>query len=294
MEKLIIGVIRDYDFVHIEPWLNSLRMTGYKGEVLVIDASVLPNDELKNILTLMGVHYWHMTASGSQNFMVTRFVLMYIALGQYPFNQAKHVLTTDVRDVIFQEDPTLTMAWHGVVIEDEGLTYADEPWSKNNFIQVMGSSVYEEWKDSYIKCAGVIGGSREVLRDLFLSIYTMSLGLQQYPKGGGGPDQTVMNIILGTKPWDKFVRYDDTILHAGTSRYAIQSGKGDIGLEYMKSHDKEAFMHNFDEKNIQNPAQLIDGKIIMRGGGPFTIVHQYDRVKEWQDLDKQYRKITNA
>lgn len=296
MEKLVIGVIRNYNFDQVEPWLNSLRMTGYDGEILVIDASTQPNIELKDVLTLMGVHYWHMVASGPQNFMVTRFILLYVALAQYPFNSAKYVLTTDVRDVIFQEDPTSLMSRpRHVVIMDEGLTYQDEPWSMNNFIEVMGSSVYEEKKNHWIKCAGVIAGRRLLLRDLFLSIYTMSLGLQQYPKGGGGPDQTVMNIILGTEPWYEVVDYDDRILHAGTSRYAVLSGKGEIGFRYMQSEDKEKFMQAFLDLSMQAPASLKDGKIVSdKTGKPFTIVHQYDRVDEWRDLDKQYRKITNA
>lgn len=295
MEKLIIGVIKDYNFERIEPWLNSLRMSGYKGDVLVIDASDIENIQLKDILTLMGVHYWHIPPGAAKhNFMVDRFILMYIALGYYPFNQAEYVLTTDVRDVLFQEDPTSIMTWHGIVVGNEGLTYEDEPWSKNNFICVMGNNLYEEKKKSFIKCAGVVGGNREILRELFLSIYMTSLGLQQYPKGGGGPDQTVMNVILGMKPWDKFVRCDSGIYHAGTSRYAIESGKGEIGHQYIQSSDKETFMKDFINKSTQLQAVLKDGKIVSAETGlPFPILHQYDRVIDWIDIDKQYRKITN-
>ena len=296
MENLVIGVIKDYDFTHVEPWVNSLRMTGYKGDVLVIDASEQENVKLNETLTLLGVHYISMKASGSANFMVKRFILLYYVLSLEPFRKAKNLCVTDVRDVIFQADPTNFMRTRGINVETEGLTYECEPWSRANFQEVLGEIPWNKHRNRWIKCAGVIGGQTEILKDLFFTIYTMSLGLQQYPKGGGGPDQSVMNMILGMDVWmDKTNFLQGDVLHAGTCLDAVLSGSGEIGHQYLNSFDKNKFIEDFKRDSGQYPAKLIDGKIInTQTNKPFTIVHQYDRVNEWRDIHKQYRNKLNV
>jgi hypothetical protein len=54
-------------------------------------------------------------------------------------------------------------------------------------------------------------------------------------------------------------------------------------------------MKNFDKIYMGYRTELRDGKVWnLTANKPFTILHQYDRVNEWKNLDQQYRKNNNA
>lgn len=299
MEHLIVGCIKDYDWYKIEPWVNSLKQSGYKGHVCILDGSARPNDALEDKLTEEGVMYYRMTIDKPFNFMVSRFAMLYALLLDHKFDDINYIITTDVRDVIFQSDPSELMSdsfYSPILVASEGIAYKDEPWSRRNIQEVLGPPIYERLKHSGIICAGVIGGGRECFEQLCFTIYTMCMGLQQYPKGGGGPDQSVLNYILNTRPWrNGQVQTTSHILHAGTTPDAVMSFSGDIGLEYQNAEDRIAYMKKFDSLYMGYRTELRDGKVWnLTANKPFTILHQYDRVNEWKNLDQQYRKNNNA
>ena len=70
---------------------------------------------------------------------VQRFISIYQYLSANP---ARYVITTDVRDVVFQKNPInwldLYLGNKTVAVASECLRYKDEPWGDNNIKETFG------------------------------------------------------------------------------------------------------------------------------------------------------------
>ena len=83
------------------------------------------------------------------------------------------VIWTDVKDVIFQKDPTDWIEQNKtkpILAFSECITFKHDEWAVTN----AGTSFPMEWEwlqDKTSYCAGTIVGDSEYLRDLFIDIY---------------------------------------------------------------------------------------------------------------------------
>lgn len=300
---LVIGCIYGYEYADIEPWAVSLKRSGYGGKVALIvfkgSDTLLKKLESEHIYVIA-----FSNANVDYGIMVTRFIAMshFLKTDKF-FKDVGRIITTDVKDVIFQENPSnlfnsLTEKY--IVVGREGFTYENEPWSKNNMKLAFGDRSYDFMKNVPIICAGVIAGDIESMKNLFTQITILCKDCF-YPNavpGGGGPDQAALNIILETPKWKWCVYYSERILHAGTSLPGILNNRGgEIGRvlheisqgnpDYPKEYYKGKFL-------LQSDPKLIDGKIIDVSSAddkPYVIVHQYDRITEWNAaMKKKYKE----
>jgi hypothetical protein len=300
-KSLVIGCITGYEYEQVEPWIVSLEQTGYQGQTALVvyegSKDLIEKLEKKNVHVLAfarredgGVTHPN---AGNPGFsiMVERFAHMWYFLQSIPeFKDIEAVLTTDVRDVIFQVSPdAMLYGTNDIVVGSEGFKYNVEPWSKANMQQAFGPMVYETMKNRDIICAGVIGGPTQAIMDLFLQVFLLCRGTAAHVPGGGGPDQAALNILLHGSGWIDNTWNSEFILHAGTSIPGIQAGNGDIGLNYKQTPEildyyKENFMRSDYPK-------LIDDEIICGlSNDKYHIVHQYNRIPEWNEvLNKKYR-----
>jgi hypothetical protein len=179
-----------------------------------------------------------------------------------------------------------------IVVGYEGFTYNVEPWSKNNMQLAFGEDAFEFMKDVPITCAGVIAGDVKSMQDLFMQIVTLCTDIvyaNQVP-GGGGPDQSALNIILESPHWKPIVFHTEKILHAGTSIPGIRAGNGGIGQSYLLDPQiLELYMDNFV---LASAPELYEGQIINTGhqADKYIVIHQYDRIPEWCDILKNKYK----
>jgi hypothetical protein len=111
-------------------------------------------------------------------------------------SQTDVIIWTDVKDVIFQKDPTEWLnKWmrRDILAFSECIKLSDDPWAVVN----SGTTFPMEWefgmKDQISYCAGTIVGKREAMRDLFIDIYRWS-------KTTANPeqlsDQAAFNVLL--------------------------------------------------------------------------------------------------
>src|SRR5665213_858625 len=115
MQDIVIGAVTNYTYHDIEPWLVSLKRTGYQGIIALVVYNMKKEDADK--LVSQGVTIFsfmkddmgnlvYYDPRGPQNFniVVDRFAHMWYFLNQLK-EPIRYVLATDVKDVIFQSDP---------------------------------------------------------------------------------------------------------------------------------------------------------------------------------------------
>lgn len=295
-KDLIVGVVDNYEWDKIKYWANSIEQSGFEGykALLVYNMSA----ETAKILTkknfiLVGCSEFDdekgFTFNSKGSIMVDRFFHVYnfLRLLDTPMD-VNRVILTDVRDVVFQSNPTnwlneYMFPEYELIMGSENLLYSDEPWSRNNMLQSFGEFFYDYKKNDPIYCAGVIAGTLDMIKDISLNLWMICLGLNPHVPGGGGPDQSALNIMLTfgnimhstllTSPLSGWV------VHAGTSIDAVKAGSGGIGEEYKKN----ANMNLPFIEDIEYSVGVSDGKIYANET-PLTIIHQWDRVPMWKAL----------
>lgn len=300
LKDVIIGVVDNYNWDKIKYWANSIKASGFTGHKALIvynmDAATVAKLEEEQFILIgagvydkeKGFHYPH----PSDRIMVDRFFHIYnfLELLANP-EEVNRVIITDVRDVVFQNDPT---AWldenlyggHEIVLGSENLKYKDEPWGANNMKESFGQYFYDKMEDEEIFCAGVIGGMGDAVKDFCLNIWMICRGSQPKIAGGGGPDQAAMNIMINMEHLTYMIKRttpeDGWVVHAGTSLPAIQAGSGGIGEAYRRNPNMALpFLHRAEYD--------CDGGYVRANNMKLAIVHQWDRVPEWKNLvEKTY------
>lgn len=282
MKDIVIGCITNYDFDKIKPWVNSLDRSGFTGEKIVIAYNVTYDtlEELSKrkytIFAFKKNDENGMVEYDKENFniVVDRFAhISYFLSRLANKTQYRYVIATDVKDVVFQSNPS---EWLEKNIGDkelcvgcESLRYRDEPWGKQNMYLSYGPLIYEQMQDNLIYNAGTISGKFQTFIDFCTNINLCCLGAPQHVPGGGGPDQAALNILLSLNPYKNVTKFN-----MSEDGYAAQLGT------------------TADPKRIeQDKPNLVEAQPILVGdeictskGTPFMMVHQYDRVPEWKKI----------
>lgn len=251
MKYTIVGCITKYGIDDIKPYVESIKQSGFKGEkiMLVYDVS-------GDVINYLMENDW-LIAQGQlqEHIILQRFRDMYALLHQ---SETDVIIWTDVKDVIFQKDPTEWLnKWmrRDILAFSECVLLRNDPWACVN----SGTTFPMEWemgiKNETSYCAGTIVGTRIAIRDLFIDIYRWS-------KTTANPeqlsDQAAFNVLL------RLDHYKHSVEFVEQERgFATQ-----LGTVYMKK----------DQLSILEPTPIYkDGKFYNQKGEEFTIVHQYDR-----------------
>jgi hypothetical protein len=278
---LVIGAITGYTWDQIKYWANSLDRSGYTGAKAVIAYNI----EYETLEELQKRNYAicafskddanrRVTYANKDFAIVVDRFLHYYLMFDNAGNQARFrfVIATDVRDVIFQQNPSLFLDRDDLqdaqlLVSSEGIHYEHEPWGANNLLQSFGPYMYDRHKTNGIVNCGVLAGRFNAFMGLSKLIYLMSHGTVQHVPGGGGPDQAALNLILATELYairTKIVRHEDT--------WAAQLGTT------MDPNKLQAYQPFITEPLPRWDAQA--GLVVNHEGNPYTIVHQWDRVPE--------------
>ena len=253
LKDLIVGVVDNYDWEKIKYWANSIKQSGFDGyKALIVfnmdDATVKKLTD-EGFLLVGASEYTEGEGFTypypSDRIMVDRFFYLYNFLKMMDKNEnVNRVIVTDVRDVIFQDNPTTwlddsLLTGYDMLVGSENLRYKDEPWGRNNLKASFGEYFYEDFKDEEIYCAGVIAGLPDALRDACLNLWLICRGCKPQIEGGGGPDQAAMNIMLDMVSYTFSTKFSNPtegwVVHAGTSMPAIEAGSGGIGEAYKQN-----------------------------------------------------------
>ena len=281
-KDLLIGGASNYTYDDVKCWINSAKKSGFDGDIVLV-ATNIKLTELEKIAE-KGVQilaYGQKDADGnySSNSQMAPHVERFFHIWNF-LNTTKeeydYVITTDVRDVVFQKNPSDFLrndTFIEFVAAGEGLAYKDEPWGNNNYLQAFGPFFHNQIKDKEIYNVGVMAGELVTVRDILLMILQLSVN-RPIPI----VDQAVYNFILNTDTFKNqtefFGNNSGWTCNLGTTLAAIASGSGDIG----QRNDPTAQLLYQTKYLVDQPVISEDGTVYNAHEIPFYVVHQYDRV----------------
>ena len=273
MEDLIIGCSTNYDWSKIKYWINSVNQSGFKGKKVMILMNCDIETATKVLKAGFEVISFGTDAMGNLThqspFMVhvERFLHIYNYLKD---NEFRYVITTDVKDVIFQKDPfiqldeMLTETGKDLVFASESILYKNEPWGDNNLMETFGPYIHDIFKENEIYNVGVLAGRGYAMRDLALNIFLACVG-----KPIKICDQSTFNVMISMNPYLKTSLYKKS-----EDGWACQLG---TTVDPSK-------IDQFKPLLLEQSPIMQDDKVVTSTGKEFSIVHQYDRVPEWRKI----------
>jgi hypothetical protein len=274
-KDLIIGAFNNYtDYDVLKPWVQSIKDTGFTGDTVLFAIGTTP--ELIKKLIEEDVIVIPVPKNDKMMIHMQRFIHIYNFLKE---NEGvyRYVVSTDVRDVIFQFDPTKFMEDSvnstyvtGIIASSESIKIKDEEWNRDNIRKNFGDYFYNEVKDNEVCNVGILAGRSEYIQELCFYLYQFSINRPDWVA-----DQAAYNILLGSKLWSSKAHM--TRLKDAWALNAHVTNKPDM-LEKFGPYLLE-----------KRPSMNDMGLIVNSDGKPFVIVHQYDRVPSWMEYySKKY------
>lgn len=282
MKDIVVGCITNYNYDKIKYWVNSLDRSGFDGlKVMLcynIDFEVAEELAKRNytIFAFGKDDENRKLVYNKENFNICLdrfahipFFLKRLALKE----QYRYIIATDVRDVVFQSNPSTYLEKHltdkHILLSCESLRYKDEPWGKQNMYLSFGPLIAETMQEKPIYNAGVLAGSFETMMDLFTNIFLSCGGSPVNVPGGGGPDQAALNVLTDLLPYKNI------------SQVAMSEHGWAAQLGTTVDPSK---IESFKEFLLEPSPILVGDQVCTSKGVPHVIAHQYDRVPEWKKV----------
>jgi len=262
-QDLIIGVFSNYGYDEVKPWVKSAKECGFEGDVVLI--AINASDETCKKIEDDGVIVIRADKRGNMMIHMERFFHIYNYLSEHQ-GDYNWVISTDVRDVIFQKNPSewLELMPSEVISSGEAIRIKDEQWNRDNIIKNFGWTFYEDVKNNIVQCVGVLAAQSSYMKDLAFYIYQMSLNRPDWVA-----DQAAYNMIIHNSPWKQLTLHTD-LNHA----WAING--------HVTNYEPD--MAKFEPYLLEGRPYIDNGQIVNENAEPFYIVHQYDRVREWKKI----------
>jgi hypothetical protein len=272
MKDLIVGCATNYDWSKLKYWVNSINRSGFEGDKVLIlmncdkDTVKKISDSGFSIIAFNQDSNGNLTYNSNMMVHVERFFHIYQLLKD---NLYRYVITTDVKDVVFQQNPSVWLENNftdndDLVFSSESMKYKDEPWGNQNLMETFGSQIYEDFKNNTIFNVGVLAGRGYAMRDLMMNIFASCLH-----RPIKICDQSTFNFLISRHPYLK-----SSIYSKSEDGWACQLG---TTADPSKIEQFRPF--------LLEPSPKMEGdKVLTSEGKEYIIVHQYDRVPEWKKV----------
>lgn len=275
MKDLLIGAADLYGWDKVHIWVKSARKSGFTGDIILLGYRLAPS--VLEHASEYGVDVYKIDYDSFGNPIVHEGSGIPTQCHQLRFfhgwqflldahTQYDNVLITDVRDVMFQLNPsdylrTKLTDDKPLLVSSEGILFKDEPWNYRNLLLGFGPIIAEQLKECTAYNVGVLAGKSSVMKNLFLSIYNNTLN-RYIPS-----DQSSFNVILHQGLIGSYIETNHN------DNWACQSG---VVLDPEKAHYVPSLLE---------PQPIIrDGKVYNHKGELFHIVHQWDRLPQIKSM----------
>ena len=253
MPDLILGMFGGYPAAAALPFLRSLRACGGEAEVVLLRHENPPGTAAA--LHELGAVTEEAALEGvpaTRSYNVARYAALAAHLGRRP--DARRVLLTDARDVVFQRDPFGAAAGGPLhlFLEHPARSIGQCIWTSSWIRYRYGDAALPPLADRPIVCSGVVLGDAAAVRDYLALVAAELPSTLRATNYMAGYDQGVVNVLChgGRLPAATLHPYRDTpVLHLGNTPAAAVA---------------------CDER----------GEVVNEAGAPVTVVHQYDRHPE--------------
>jgi len=273
MKDLIVGCATNYDWSKLKYWVNSINRSGFEGDKVLIlmncdkDTVKKISDSGFSIIAFNQDANGNLTYESPMMVHVERFFHIYQLLRD---NEYRYVITTDVKDVVFQRNPSkwleenLAEGVEDLVFSSESMKYKDEPWGNQNLLETFGPQIYEDFKNHTIFNVGVLAGHGFAMKDLMMNIFASCMH-----RPIKICDQSTFNFLISQHPY------------IPTSMYTKSEDGWACQLGTTADPSKIEQFRPF----LLEPSPKMEGdKVLTSQGIEYIIVHQYDRVPEWKKV----------
>jgi hypothetical protein len=280
LKDILIGGIDLYNWDKVKTWIKSARQSGFSGDIVLLGYRIA-NDILENSKNY-GVDVYQINYDSFGNEIVHEGSGIPTQCHQLRFfhtwqflvdNHEKYnnVIITDVRDVIFQKNPSEYLNEKlstecPIMISSEGILFKDEPWNLQNLVRGFGPIIADKLTPRTAHNVGVLAGKSLAMKNLCLSLYSNTVG-RYIPS-----DQSSFNVLLYEGLLSSYVdtNHNDS--------WACQCG---VVLDPEKSHYTPFLLE---------PRPVIKNGLVYNNKGElFHIVHQWDRVPELKSsVERRY------
>lgn len=276
-KDLIIGCSTNYTWDTLKYWINSAKMTGFAGDIVLILMNCDKDTAYKVAQAGVKIVGFNQDNQGNLKYSsklpvhVERFLHIYNYLSEHEYN---YVITTDVKDVIFQKNPSEFLnsqlgARQQLMFASESMKYCDEPWGNQNLLETYGPYIHEKFKNNIIYNVGVLAGRFAAMKALMINIFTAAIN-RPIPIC----DQSTFNFMISQFPYTETCRYMES-----ETGWACQLG---TTADPSKLDQFKPFL-------LEKSPEFVDGVVTTSMGNKFCIVHQYDRVPEWRkEIEVKY------
>ena len=272
MKDLIVGCATNYDWSKLKYWVNSINRSGFEGDKVLIlmncdkDTVKKISDSGFSIIAFNQDTEGNLKYESSMMVHVERFFHIYQLLKD---NLYRYVITTDVKDVVFQQNPSVWLENNftdndDLVFSSESMKYKDEPWGNQNLMETFGLQIYEDFKKNTIFNVGVLAGRGYAMKDLMMNIFASCMH-----RPIKICDQSTFNFLISQHPYLKTSKYTKS-----EDGWACQLG---TTADPSKIEQFRPFL-------LEPSPKMVDNKVVTSTGIEYTIVHQYDRVPEWKKV----------
>jgi hypothetical protein len=270
---LIVGCATNYDWSKLKYWINSINRSGFDGDkcLILMNCDKETVEKISNagfaIIAFNQDSNGNLTYNSNMMVHVERFFHIYNILKA---NEYRYVITTDVKDVVFQRNPSkwleenLPEGVEDLVFSSESMKYKDEPWGNQNLLETFGPQIYEDFKNHTIFNVGVLAGHGFAMKDLMMNIFASCMH-----RPIKICDQSTFNFLISQHPY------------LSTSMYTKSEDGWACQLGTTADPSKIDQFRPF----LLEPSPKLDGdKVVTSTGIEYIIVHQYDRVPEWKKV----------
>jgi len=240
---VVLGYATGYDAADIAPFVRSLRAVFAGTVALVVD----DGPELNAFLAEHDVLAIHpeIPPGWRPHAVLERFAAFDRLLGQWP--ETRHVLLTDVRDVIFQAAPfEPAPARLETFVEFEDGVLGDHVFNMKYLRAVGGDDLAEAVADKPCVCVGTVMGPRDAIVRFCRTLLMLAAIPRSELGGAFGADQAACNLAI----------------HLGLVEADIRANYGRVATLGLTRGETLGFS---------------DGRVTNPDGGWSAIVHQHDR-----------------
>lgn len=273
---LLIGSIKHKEIQDIYPWIKSASRHIPGKKILICLDDIIP-ESIKEV-TNLGFELVYRPTSIQSDINISKFERHFFSreyLKEY--DNQDTVLLTDTLDVIFQADP---FKWYKenknnkVLLTSEGIVHGHEPWNMTGIIKAF-QPIAEEIKNNDVLNSGIIMGEVGYVKDILLSIYTLTINVK--PEHTEGIDQPALNTAMLSNTLKEITQITTT-----SENFAVNCAVAGPTPQFESWGFKNNYKYDLPsfESNL----------VINKDKKPYCIVHQYNRIHEWDSYIKNKYK----
>ena len=201
--RLVLGAAFKYGPDKVRLFVKSLRATGYDGDIVMfIDAAsfslmrYLRSRNVKFIAVfhnrLSNLHFF--SKSKKHEPAHSRRIHFCAAYVEKHFEQYDQIMTSDVRDVVFQSNPFDGLEGDGVqfYLECKDFTIGNEPHNTYMISTFLTPAQTQALLPERVTCCGVVIGGAAAMRDYLLRVSALLKGVPVETRGKIGATRPFM------------------------------------------------------------------------------------------------------